>query len=180
MSKPYFTPVVIGEETFDLSHLEPFTFSFESQSAKKQLRIHVTFSNHCFTEGVAPDTIIDGESILKDDRGCGRILCRTRYRLSTQLPGIIQSLNHPQTKVRQTKQERNWVHSITIDDPAGPYHVFFEMQRVQPQYRQWRDLNMRIESAYHEERGGPLLLGRVGFYALCSNVYLGKPVTTKK
>ena len=35
----YFQPIIIGEETFDLTHLEPFSFKLESTMANKTLTI---------------------------------------------------------------------------------------------------------------------------------------------
>lgn len=182
MTNPYFAPLVISGNVVNLSHLEPFTFSFQSVSANnKQLRVHVTFSNHCFTQGYSVGMLnSSGGPILKDEGGRDRLFCPIRYQLSTQLPSVIHSLNAPQMKVRQTKQERNWVHSITIPDPAGPYHMFFRLKKTQQEHRTWRELDMRIESAYHQQGAAPDTIGRVGFWALCSNVYLGKPIATKR
>ncbi len=49
MNTAYFQPIIIGEETFDLTHLEPFSFKLKSEMANKTLTVHVTFSNHCFS-----------------------------------------------------------------------------------------------------------------------------------
>ena len=46
VTKPYFDPVQIGDEIFDLSHLNPFTLNAESVAAKKNLRVRVIFSDH--------------------------------------------------------------------------------------------------------------------------------------
>jgi len=51
VTHPYFPALVIGHEPIDLSHLEPFTFEVQSHIAGKALRVHVTFSNHCFSKG---------------------------------------------------------------------------------------------------------------------------------
>jgi hypothetical protein len=51
---PYFKPVIFRGEVFDLTHLEPFSFDVDSRISKKRLRVHVTFSDHCFTRSYDP------------------------------------------------------------------------------------------------------------------------------
>lgn len=60
-----------------------------------------------------------------------------------------------------------------------PYHVFFELRRS---HDRAYDLGMVVESAYPEDpaRGGPNILGKMGFVLLCGKVYTGKPVATKR
>ncbi|WP_338583507.1 hypothetical protein [Pseudomonas sp. MAG733B] len=174
----YFPALTIGDQTYDFAHLEPFNLMIASQLAKRDLRVHVTFSSHCFSQGydaAAPPT---GEPIILDGAGRPRIFCSICYRLSLALPAVIHGLNHPQSKVRETATRRNWAYSMTIEDPAGPYHVFFEIRRAargKPQ-----DLNLVVESAYHQTRQSPRLLGKIGFMLLCGKVYLRQPSSTKR
>lgn len=177
----YFPELVIADERVDLSHLEPFTFVIHSQLAKRDLRVHVTFSNHCFTKGYEQASHPAGEPIIDAGSPRPRTFCPIRYRLSQQLPDLIKTLNHPKAKVRETSAERNWCYSLTIEDPEGPYHVFFEVRRASRDRRQWQDLNLVVESAYHEdEDGGPSLKGSMAFILLCGKVYLGQPTATKR
>lgn len=180
MTAPYFQPLVIGEQVFDLGHLEPFSLEIDSKLAKKLLRVHVTFTNHCFTKGYAPETHPAGEPIIDQDKPRPRTFCPIRYRLSHKLRAVIEQLAHPKATVWQTSTRRNWAYSMTIDDPSGPYHVFFEIRRASAQQRQWQDLNLVVESAYHETEGPPALVGSMGFLLLCGKVYLGQPTATKR
>lgn len=123
MQKPYFEPVVIRGETFDLAHLDPFSFEFFSKKAKKNLRVHVTFSNHCFTKKLITEEYIDGDPVFDAGSTRPRMFCEIRYRLSLDLHSVIDSLNDARVKVWETAAQRNWAHSITIDDPSGPYHI---------------------------------------------------------
>ena len=176
----YFSALTIGGQTYDFTHLEPFTFTITSQLAKRDLRVHVTFSNHCFTRGYEPATHPVGEPIIPDGRR-QRTFCPIRYRLSLALPDIIQGLMHPKAKVWETAAERNWCFSITVEDPDGPYHVFFEVRRSGQDKRQWQELNLVVESAYHEgDVGGPALKGSMAFALLCGKVYLRQPTATKR
>lgn len=182
MVKPYFDPLVIDGETFDLSHLQPFTLEFASVQAKKTLRVRVTFSNHCFTRAYEAAIHIPSEPIIDPSGPRPRAFCRIRYRLSLALPALVNGLNQPAVKVWETNSERNWVYSIKIDDPAGPYHLFFEVTRAAGARSDHQDLNLVVESAYHEdpEKGPPILRGRMSFLLLCSKVYLRQPIATKR
>lgn len=182
MSKPYFQPIQIGEELFDLAHLEPFSFQVEIKLAQKILTVHVTFSNHCFSKKYKPERHPPGEPILDAGSQRPRTFCRTRHRLSKQLPELILSLNHPKCKVTQTAARRNWAYSIKIEDPEGPYYVFFEISKAVQPGRQKQDLNLVVESAYHDdpEEPDPVLLGDMAFLILCGKTYLRQPVATKR
>lgn len=182
MGQPYFEPITIGEEVFDLLHLEPFTMTFESKVVKKWLRLHVTFSNHCFTKGYQADQHLPGEPIIDELTARPRLFCRIRYRLSKSLPALIQGMNHPKVKVWETTAERNWTYSIKIDDPEGPYHVFLEVRRAPVDRRHLQDINIVIESAYHEDpdKGPPTLLGSMNFLLLCGKVFANQRTSTKR
>lgn len=174
----YFSALTIRNQAYDFVHLEPFKFTIASQLAKRDLRVHVTFSSHCFSKGYDAQTHPDGEPINLDSAGRPRTFCAIRYRLSLGLPTVIQGLNHPQAKVRETAARRNWAFSMTIQDPAGPYHVFFEIRRAAKEKPQ--DLNLVIESAYHQTGLPPRLMGKIGFMLLCSKVYMRQSSSTKR
>lgn len=181
-TKAYFESVVVEGEEFVLDHLEPFTFSVESERAKKTLRIHVTFSNHCFTRSHDPETDVQDVPIFRDHKGRPRVFCQTRYRLSLALPVLIKGLGEPRVRVVETATQRNWVYSIRVEDPTGPYHIFFEVRRAGKEYRAREDLRLVVESAYHQEPGQlpPKLRGAMAFVLLCGKVYLGQPTSTQR
>nr|WP_274383244.1 hypothetical protein [Cupriavidus gilardii] len=160
--------------------MEPFSLEVERNLAKKRLRIHVTFSNHCFTKRYLDEALEPEHPIFDGTTARPRMFCPVRYRLSHKLPGVIKGLNHPKAKVWQTSSRRNLAYSMAVEDPKGPYHVFFEVRRPAPHRRPSQDLNLTVESAYHQTERGPVLLGSVGFVLLCGKVYLGHPVATKR
>jgi hypothetical protein len=98
------------------------------------------------------------------------------------LPGLIRGLNHPKAEVMQTAAERNWLHSVTVNDPAGRYQVFFELRRAASGPGQLQDLNMMVESAYLQDLPPDrrAVRGRMGFILLCGKVYTGEPVATRR
>jgi hypothetical protein len=177
VSADYFPALTLDGKTYSFEHLNPFTFSFHSQLAKRTLSVHVTFSNHCFSKAYDIDSHAVGEPIIGEEPR-PRTFCSTRYRLSLGLPAIVAGMNHPHIKVWQTAAQRNWAYSLRIEDPEGPYHVFFEVRRAGATKPQ--DLNLVVESAYHQTDAAPKLFGRMGFMLLCSKVYLRQPTTTRR
>ena len=160
---------------------EDVNFVVTSQLARRDLRVHVTFSSHCFSHAYDRNTHPSDQPILDVASTKPRTFCPIRYRLSHQLPTLIQGLNHPKMKVWETSAERNWCYSVTTEDPSGPYHVFFEVRRASKERRQWQDLNLVVESAYHQDEGAaPRLNGSMAFVLLCGKVYVGERTTTKR
>jgi len=178
----YFPTLEISGSAYSFGHLDPFVIIVNSDMAKKKLRVHVRFTNHCFTKGYDAAVHPKDEPTIDDHSGNKRTFCPIRYRLSLSLPDIINRLIAPQEKVYQTIARRNWAYTVTVDDPAGPYHLFFEIRRASSSEKHLQDLNIVIESAYHEEKGygPPKLLGKVGFVTLCGMVFCGKKLATKR
>lgn len=176
----YYSSVTVNGEVVGFRHLQPFTFFIESKLAKKTLRVRVTFSNHCFTKKYEACKHIQGMPIFDSETDRPRSFCPIRYRLSYSLHDIINRLNGPKVKVFETSQERNWCYSIIIDDPSGPYHIFFEVRRPSSHQEKYQDLNLVVESAYNEDpkRGPPVLKGQMMFSLLCGKVYVKQPTST--
>lgn len=166
----YFQPVWVGGNRVDFSHLDPFTMLVHSERLNKILRISVTFSTHCFSEtfGVIPHP--DGDTVIDSDTKRPRTFCPIRYGLSKSLPDLIRAL--PGKAITKTSFQRNWVHTLTIEDPAGPYHLFIEIQKAPRDKRTWQDLEVVVESAYHETLGPPDVTGGPrAFMAVCADTY---------
>lgn len=179
---PFFPPLVLDGTPYTFSHLEPFTMRFDSNQAKRKLRINVRFSNHCFSFSPEGGAFYLESFKLNDHNGRERIFCPIRHNLSLGLPSIVRSLNNPECKVRQTAARRNFNYSLEIDDPKGPYHLFFEVSKTVGASARMQDLNFFLESAYPEDPvlGKPDLLGRIKFHTLCTNVFLNKSVSTRR
>lgn len=179
---PYFEQVKTDSDIYDLSHLNPFNFEFKSNLAKKTLRVHVVFTNHCFTTSDIKDSSNHDFPLFHQKDRKPRIFCPVRYRLSKDLPQLIHNLNNEKAKVKEAKSRRNWGYSVEIEDPNGPYHIFFEVRKTVGEKKKYHDIKITIESAYHEDptKTKPEFIGRVGFQLLCSKVYLKKPLSTKR
>lgn len=178
LSASYFAPVVTGGVNIDLSHLEPFTFEVNSALAKKTLRVRALFSTHCFSHAYDPNRHPSGDTVIDEDTKSPRTFCPVRYGLSHALPSFIREM--PTATVSQTSAVRNWVYSVTVQNPQGPYHVFFEIKRAPPEQRTWQDLNLIIESAYPEEKGPPAIRGKKPFVLVCGEAYTGNRRSPRK
>ncbi|MNQ75262.1 hypothetical protein D3C85_900480 [compost metagenome] len=180
--KSFFPMLVLEGTIYEFNHLDPFTMRFDSNAAKRQLRVNVRFSNHCFSHAPVEGMVYPMQRMLQDHNKRERVFCPIRYRLSVDLPAIVRSLNNPGCKVYQTAARRNFNYSVVVQDPTGPYHLFFEVSKSRGDAAKMQELTLFVESAYHEEPlgKGPALLGRIGFHMLCSNVFLGKPIATKR
>lgn len=177
--KNFFPDLQIKEVSYNFQHLNPFTMVVKSEKVKKDLKIRVRFSNHCFSREYDKNEDLK-EHIINPTENYPRIFCHTRYRLSFDLQELIKSLNSPKIKVNQTKSKRNWVYSIKIENPEGPYHLFFEISRSPKSKRSYQDLEMVVESAYHETIKPPQIIGNMHFFILCSKTYLKEKVSTKR
>ncbi|WP_301154440.1 hypothetical protein [Metapseudomonas otitidis] len=182
LHKPYFEPLVIQDQTYCLNHLNPFQLVLPSERARKDLRIHVRFTNHAFTSAYDAAAHDPAYPIIMDHGGRPRSFCELRYTLSHTLPGVISGFTHPATKVHQTAAQRNWAHVTQIETPKGPYYVFFELRRARKEDRHLQDLHLVVESAYPQDPSMPVpqLSGRMAFGLLCSKVYAGEPVSTRR
>ncbi len=163
-------------KTYEFNHLNSFLISFDSKNANKKLVIYVAFTNHCFTKAYKPGEPTNGMQLFDTETARPRIFCPIRYRLSTELPRMIREMNHGKVKVRETITRRNFVHSLKIEDPSGPYHIFIDVKK---EHSKHYDLKMFIESSYHEETP-PRTMGRIGFHILCTNKYLNRKTSTKR
>jgi len=181
-SKPYFAPLTIRGQEYSFAHLDPFKIMVDSRAVGRLVSVHVRFTTHCFTEGFKPEMHVADEAVILDEGSRQRVFCPIRYGLSAHLPAAIHGLNHQQAKVHQTGSRRNWLHSATVQGHDGPYHVFFEIRRAPQERRRMQDIELTVESAYPQgsDYPVPVTIGRMGFVALVSNVFLGKPVATKR
>jgi len=177
--KEYFHPVWVGGQRIDLSHLDPFSMTLHSERLNKALRIAVTFSTHCFSEAYGKIPHPSGDSVIDEDTKQPRTYCPIRYGLSKALPDVIRAM--ADKTITLTAFKRNWVHTITVESPAGPYHVFVEIHRAGPDKRTWQDLELVVESAYHQTGKPPSVTGSPRpFMVVCAEVYAPPPTKPRK
>jgi hypothetical protein len=173
--------VTIEGRTYDLSHLEPFSFEFvtpEKDGRPQQLyAIDVLFSWHCFARGIAPGE--DFSKAIGISRGREtRLFDERRYRFSRQLPGIVRDIGS--RKCFHTG--RGNFFTVELVDEKGSrieYTIFFKVsRRAQP-----RALTLRVESAYVRDRvplGRPRPPRPIRFSVIAYNTASGKPIKEPK
>lgn len=170
-----------GEEiiiTYDFAHLNKRSISFNSKSLGKNLNICIQFTNHCYSEKYISGNHPTKWPILLDGGNRKRTFCPIRYHLSkTILISLVNNLNNPKSKVLESSSRRNWVYSFNCMTPYGNYYLFFEIKKASN--HSGNDLDITIESAY-PMLSPPQTIGKMSFFALCNNVYLGKKTTTRR
>jgi hypothetical protein len=121
-SASYFPSASIGGQTYDLGHLDPFTFRFTADGLAYAVK--VIFSCHCFTEGLqAHHTPQDHYT----HDGETRAFCVERHGLSIMLPGLVQSLG---TVYHNTKWGNFFFwKNHQLQTATTPYLVFFNMAK---------------------------------------------------
>lgn len=182
MPPPYHPPLAVAGRTVGFTHLDPFDLTVDSVKAGRVLRVHVRFTTHCFTRSFESARHPAGEPVIRDAGGRPRTFCPVRYGLSFRLPAAIRALNHPKASVAQTAEERNWLHSVTLDDPDGIYRIFFELRRAPKEVRHLQDLSLVVESAYPQDPAfkAPGVRGTMGFILLCGKTFKGEPLATRR
>lgn len=162
----------IGDETFDLAHLDAFTFGCPTDFRAADIRIGVRYSNHCYTVGCGEDEE-PGERLILDHHNNQRSFCDERYALSHELPGLIAAL--PTAKVWQSHEERNYLHFSTKVGPAE-YRIFFHLRKASAGAD--HDLALFVESAYPLAAASPTSRGRgqIRFAVLARKILLGEKI----
>lgn len=138
----------------DLSHLQDTTYRFSIEASAKfpqiDFNVLVQFSSHCISWGPKRDEIIDfdlhgHERRVIDDKGVHRCFCDARYELSSNLPGVFETLIDRQCLF--TGHE-NWltVEVLKSNGETEEYEVFFRITRQGSKM-----LRIYVESAYVRE-----------------------------
>ncbi len=88
-------PFLVGEATYDLSHLHPRRIEFvqpaKGDVPERSYQVQLIYGLHCFTRSPAQDEAVDPAWHYGDSRET-RIFCPRRYAMSRLLPGIVEGL----------------------------------------------------------------------------------------
>jgi hypothetical protein len=142
-------PVVHDGKEVSIDHLAPMTITCPCPSIGRELKIDVSFANHCYTEKFVQGVHEIEQIILTEAEDRHRVFCPIRYELSYQLPDLISSL--PNYRVHQTSQSRNYVFIVPLRIQNRPYEIYFMLQRAAANSE--ADLRLTIESAYIDDDG---------------------------
>lgn len=136
--------------TYDLAHLDAVRFVYTrpaSEFAKeKKVRIHLSFSDHCFTDHHGQDD----SWIYPNARSNGeRYFCETRYKLSKHLPDLIRKILDWNAYLLLTFQRHREQFFYVEDEFLGEtYRVFLEVSSPKANYA---DVRIDVKSAYDEK-----------------------------
>ena len=168
MHSNFFADIQHNGKTYSFAHLNPFEMSFYGQKVKKELKLKVIFSDHCFTERAD-----------KQRRSSERIFSIKRFNVSLMLPEILKGMCNEKVKVYQTSARRNFAYVVQIENNGQEYNVFFEV-RKNAKSRE-TDLALRVESAYvFDEENELQYSGNIRFLILCQKIYLGEKIECRK
>lgn len=134
----YWKPLQIGNNTYDISHLEPFSFQLLPTHSSELALIVVKFNDHCFTEAFNPEKhnsiCISNRYSHHEKRG----FCIDRYNLSKRLPDLIRNLDGK--RISQTR----FGDLVRVElENGNSYGIFFNLRRIGP-----KSCDLFVMSAY--------------------------------
>ncbi len=168
------TPFRHNGETFDLSHLHPcevvYVQSAVGETPAIRYTVDVTYSLHCFTRGLPKDGVYDRELVYSDSRE-ERLFDHARYKLSKQLPVVIETL--ALRKCMHTGHGNFFTVALVSENGASvDYDVFFTATKSSKKGR----INLFIQSAFVREKE-KLPAGRtIRFVIILHNTLHKKPI----
>ena len=142
---PAWKPHIDGNQTYDLSHLQPFKFPlvFTATSALpgRTVEVHVAFSSHVFTERCEEHEEPNHLYSAPHDK---RRFSPDRYGWSKRAPAILRDLENRNCLMNLTRD--NYVTAQLPGAPAGrEYWIFFDIRRAK-----WHEdaVVVFVQSAY--------------------------------
>jgi hypothetical protein len=157
----------IGEESFDLSHLDETVISVEIGG--EQHAILVEFSDHCFTEEAVPDD--KRPKFAPCSRTDGRF-CEKRYQASLNIWEHLDQATRG--SVWLGENDRCLIVKLTSGEGQAVHYVIpFTLERWKGDKR--AKLKMRVRSAFIRDSGDRVAtFGQVKFATLVELTIKGK------
>lgn len=134
-------------EVVSISHLAGGQITCPCDTIKRDLVIRVAYTHHCYTEAFDEEKHSREEIIVYDSPERPRVFCPIRYKLSLDLPALLERL--PKARVYQTPEARNYVYVVSLTISNQLYEIYFMLQRAQAEDK--ADLRLTVESAYPSE-----------------------------
>lgn len=163
---PYWEPLRVGLELYDISHLEPFSFEIRPTGWDETALVAVKFHDHCFTESFTlqkhSHVVRSNNSSQHERRGSSP----DRYELSRRLPALVRSLDGK--RISQTRSGG----LVRIDLADGRnYGIFFTIRRNDP-----KNCDLFVMSAYpfNADRRAIAVTGEMKFNVAVARVLAGK------
>lgn len=155
---PKWPPFALGSVTYSFDHLVDFAFTCrDSEGAERS--VLVTFSDHVFTRKSEPGDL-PGDAFPGCSRTPDGYVCQTRYRMSFQLPGLIERV--AAQRVWLLTGDDRYAQIPVLDDEGKKllYAVIFSLERNKGREH---PLRMYVRSAHLYDRKPPDTFGEVKF-----------------
>ncbi|RKD75782.1 hypothetical protein [Kushneria marisflavi] len=166
-------PKVIGDQTYDLSHLHPDSLELvipaKGKNPERRFSIAIAYGLHCFTRKPNKDEQVPDDYWYQDSRE-KRVFCLMRWELSYQLPDIIRTLGR--RKCLHTKGEEFVTIEMVYHGREIEYAVFFTVTKGD---KSGADINLFINSG-HERYNKLQYTKPIGFHVIVMNRYANKPI----
>lgn len=165
---------VIGQTSYDLSHLSPFTlFVTPKADDAPTFKVLVSFGHHTFTRELRVDDPPETRFAHGNDDRC---FCPVRHQHSLALPRIVNEGSFGRAYFSQT---RNFLLIEDLPGVEGPYAVFFNIEKAKN--LKGIDASLFIVSAYAKPGLPPKKkLPAITFATLVSKTVAGEPVKRPK
>lgn len=168
---------IANGQTYDLSHLDACWVEYlDDRDINNPVtyRFIVTYGLHCFAKESEEHTSEELESLMYHAPRESRPFNFERYRLSKQLPSIIQALNEQTTLVVHAGYG-NYA-TVKVVDSKGVEVDYFVVFKV---FKEKKKFRLHVASAYPKYDG----LGKikkVKFLTIANNLSRGKKLPTHK
>ncbi|GMB81234.1 hypothetical protein NN6n1_20170 [Shinella zoogloeoides] len=159
ISKTLWPDYTLGEVTYSFGHLsEAYMVASDSLGAEKS--IIVTYADHVFTRDAK-----SGDDLANAFPGANRVpfgvFCETRYKLSKQLPALIEQI--PSQRIWNLRKDDRYAHVPLLTEGGETilYSVVFSLEPVKRNIP--FDFWLRIRTAYPCDVDPPDTFGEVRF-----------------
>lgn len=172
--------IYIKQRGYDLGHLQPIVrlmdLDLRAGNKKKDARLEISFSNHCYSRGPEQDEVIPPDELVPDGskhKPRNRIFCPIRYEQSLFLVARIDALIADNGLVSKSRHLKFFsTTAVTQDDQGNPvvcsYYIFMSASKKQDLGKP-KKIDIFVESAYFEKptvpspvsQGQPLKLSEI-------------------
>lgn len=157
-TEPKWPPFALGETVYSFDHLVDFAFTCKDSEGTER-SVLVTFSDHVFTRKAESDDK-PAEAFPECSRTPHGYVCPTRYRMSFQLPALIEKVAGQKVWLLTGDDRYAQIPVVDDEDRKLLYAVIFSLERNKG--REY-PLRMYVRSAHLYDRKPPDTFGEVKF-----------------
>jgi hypothetical protein len=152
--------------TYDLSHLDAKTVTYENPKTGKNYTFLVTFGLHCFAKDAAELTQAEYQELLYASPREDRPFHFERYRCSKILPSVIDKLH--QAFIFDAGYENYATIEILTEEIRIDYKIVFVV------FREHKKFRLHVSSAYPDASAGKKK--KIGFFTIAEKLSKNQPL----